>query len=246
MSTPHYVVLLATISLAYAVFGMTGFGAAMVAVPILVQILPLEFAVPLILLLDVVATVSVAVRNHNHMALPELGRLLPPMLFGVFLGATILARVKSSWLLIALGVFVLAMTARNFLMRRSAQSPVSWKWSMPAGVTGGIFSALFGTGGPIYTMYLSRRLPEMQQFRATIAAVIFLSAIVRSGAFAPNGLLFKEGLLRTALYCLPFCGLGLFIGSRIRQKVSQQVVKNLLLGLLCAGAVGAIYRGIFP
>ena len=38
--------------IAYVVFGMTGFGAAMVAVPILAQFMPLSVAVPLVVLFD--------------------------------------------------------------------------------------------------------------------------------------------------------------------------------------------------
>src|SRR6218665_2001772 len=89
MSASDHFILLSAMTLAYAVFGMTGFGAAMVAVPILVHILPLEFAVPLILLMDIVATVSVALKSRRHVVLAELRRLLPSLLVGVLLGAPI-------------------------------------------------------------------------------------------------------------------------------------------------------------
>src|SRR6218665_2195012 len=268
MSASDHFILLSAITLAYTVFGMTGFGAAMVAVPILVHILPLEFAVPLILLMDIVATVSVALKSRRHVVLAELLRLLPSLLVGVLLGATILSRIKSGWLLIALGVFVLAMSARSFFMRRAAAQPIGWQWSVPAGMAGGgfcgprageermgwnwsvragmaggFFSALFGTGGPVYTMYLARRLPDLEAFRATIAALIFLSAIARSGAFAVPGLL-QEPLFTTALRCLPFCLLGLFAGSMLRRRVPPPMARNLLLALLSAGGLGAIYRGL--
>src|SRR6218665_2295529 len=145
MSASDHFILLSAITLAYTVFGMTGFGAAMVAVPILVHILPLEFAVPLILLMDIVATVSVALKSRRHVVLAELRRLLPSLLVGVLLGATILSRIKSGWLLIALGVFVLAMSARSFFMRRAAAQPVGWQWSGPAGMgeCGGVWRAVF-------------------------------------------------------------------------------------------------------
>src|SRR6218665_2301348 len=145
MSASDHFILLSAMTLAYAVFGMTGFGAAMVAVPILVHILPLQFALPFILLMDIVATVSVALKSRRHVVLAELRRLLPSLLVGVLLGATILSRIKSGWLLIALGVFVLAMSARSFFMRRAAAQPIGWEWSVPAGMAGGGF--LEGAGG---------------------------------------------------------------------------------------------------
>src|SRR6218665_4094472 len=127
MSASDHFILLSAMTLAYAVFGMTGFGAAMVAVPILVHILPLEFAVPLFLLMDIVATVSVALKSRRHVVLAVLRRLLTSLLVGVLLGATILSRIKSGWLLIALGVSVLPMSARSFFMRRDETQPIECK-----------------------------------------------------------------------------------------------------------------------
>ena len=47
---------------AYVVFGLTGFGSTVVAVPLLAHVLPLTFAVPLIMLLDLAATVMLGAR----------------------------------------------------------------------------------------------------------------------------------------------------------------------------------------
>ena len=38
-----------TVLLAYSVFGLTGFGANVVALPLLAHVLPLKFAVPMLL-----------------------------------------------------------------------------------------------------------------------------------------------------------------------------------------------------
>ena len=62
---------------AYVVFGMTGFGAAMVAVPILAQFLPLSFAVPLVVLFDLACTALVGGRNWRQVSRVELARLFP-------------------------------------------------------------------------------------------------------------------------------------------------------------------------
>ncbi len=232
------------ITVAYTVFGLTGFGAAMVAVPLLVQVMPLQFAVPMVLLLDLVCTSLVGLRNWRKVSVGELKRLLPFMLVGVFIGATALAKLNPKWLLIGLGVFVLMMALRSLLVVRTTQSEIPAAWVVPAGVVGGVFSALFGTGGPIYTMYLARRLHDVDRFRATIATVVFLSAIVRLGAFGTTGLLFQQGLLRAALTLLPGALLGVFLGSRLRRRLAAQVVKRVLFFCLAAGGVGVILRGI--
>ncbi|WP_137920339.1 sulfite exporter TauE/SafE family protein [Hydrogenophaga sp. 2FB] len=243
MSGDSLPLVLATIAVAYAVFGTTGFGAAMVAVPVLVQVVPLQFAVPLVLLLDIVATTTVVLRNPRGVSLAELGRLLPFMLVGVAIGTTVLSSVSSGWLLIGLGTFVLFAIGRAWASSQRELDALPPIWAAPAGLVGGVFSALFGTGGPIYTTYLVRRLVNPEVFRTTIATVIFCSALVRAAVFATAGLLQQERLLTTALWALPFCILGLAVGSFLRHKLTPRSTRQALFLFMAAGAVGAIYRG---
>ncbi|BDB28650.1 sulfite exporter TauE/SafE family protein (plasmid) [Cupriavidus sp. P-10] len=240
----HYAILGATVAGAYTVFGLTGFGAAMVAVPILVQFIPLQFVVPMLLLLDLVTTTMVGLRNWSSISRPELLRLIPFMMLGVALGTTVLARVDSRWLLVSLGLFVLLMTGRTLIASTARAEETAKAWSVPAGVVGGVFSALFGTGGPIYTMYLSRRLPQIDTFRSTIAAVILVSALARLAAFAGSGLLQQGDLLRSAAFAMPFSLLGLAIGSRLRKRISADRVRRVLLIFLCASGVSVLCRGL--
>ena len=245
MGMEHYAVLGATVAGDYTVFGLTGFGAAMVAVPILVQFIPLQFVVPMLLLLDLVTTLMVGMRNWSSVSRPELLRLIPFMTVGVVLGTTVLAKIESRWLLVGLGLFVLVMTGRALLMSSArAEEEVARGWSVPAGVVGGVFSALFGTGGPIYTMYLSRRLPQIDAFRSTIAAVILFSALVRLAAFASSGLLHQGDLLRSAAFAMPFSLVGLAVGSRLRKRISADNVRRALLIFLCASGVSVLCRGL--
>lgn len=234
----------AAVGTAYTVFGLTGFGAAMVALPILVQFAPLHFAVPLVLLLDAVSTTIVGLKNRAIVSRRELMRLGPFMFVGIAIGATALARLDSKWLLVGLGIFVIAIALRSLASPPHQESRLAGIWALPAGVIGGVFSALFGTGGPIYTLYLARRLPEVDVFRATISAVIFVSAVVRLGAFGMTGLMRQEGLFQSAVSVLPFCVGGVWAGSKLRARLSPIAVKRLLLVFLIAGGTGVILRGM--
>ncbi|GAB3630014.1 permease [Pandoraea terrae] len=244
MGIDHYVALALTVVVAYAVFGLTGFGAAMVAVPVLVQFIPLHFVVPMLLMLDLVTTTVVGMRNWSLVSRRELTRLFPFMLVGVVLGTSALAKLDSRLLLIGLGAFVLLMTVRTLLRSTSGADQTHGIWAIPAGVIGGAFSALFGTGGPIYTMYLSRRLTSLNQFRATISAVIFVSAVLRLLTFATNGLLHQADLLRSAVVAMPFSLFGLAVGARLRQRIAPHVVRRALLLFLAASGVSVLYRGL--
>lgn len=227
---------------AYTVFGLTGFGSAVVAVPVLVHFVPLTFAVPLVLLLDLVSTLAVGALNWRQVERGELLRLVPFMLVGIAAGVTLLVNVEQRWLLLALGVFVLANALWN-LMRPLQAGRVNALWSFPAGVAGGIFSALFGTGGPIYTTYLARRV-EGTAFRATISSIILMSGLIRLVTFGSTGLLQQDGLLRNWLWLLPVCALGVFAGSRLHAVLPALRVRQAMFALLAASGVSVILRAL--
>lgn len=233
---------LAGVTCAYLVFGITAFGASMVALPLLVQALPLTQAVPLMLLCDVLATPLVGLPNRHRADKVELRRLLPTLLLGVVLGSTVLASAPAKPLLWLLGTFVIVVAAHGLLTVQRLQVSTSPLWAGPAGLVGGVFSALYGTGGPIYTIYLARRLAEFEQFRATTAILILTSAACRLLAFLVAGLLFSAEVWRLALWAVPTCLIALWLGTRLRHRLNPQTLRRLVFWLLLAAGAGVLWR----
>ena len=236
--------MLVVVATAYTIFGLTGFGSAMVAVPILVQFVPLGFAVPLVLLLDLTSTLALGVRNWKLAAGGEMLRLMPFMALGIAIGVGVLAGVNSRWLLFFLGAFVLANVAWNLFAGPARLPLLDGRWAVPAGVVGGIFSALFGTGGPVYTIYLLRRVENPSAFRATIASVILVSALLRVGAFGMSGLLHQQHLLTDWMALLPACAFGLFAGNRLHGILSPRHARQAMLGVLALGGLGVLAKAL--
>ena len=108
---------------------------------------------------------------------------------------------------------------------------------------GGVFSALFGTGGPIYTIYLSRRIAALDAFRATISVVILASGVVRAGAFAAAGLYGQPAMLKSAALLLPVALAGLYAGSRLRTRVAPARLQRLIFLLLAVAGAGRSIAG---
>ena len=229
---------------AYTVFGMTGFGSAIVAVPMLVHIKPLAFAVSLVLLLDFVATLTVGSKNWRKVDKLELLRLSPWMLIGVVLGVRALSVLEPRALLLGLGVFICANALWSLRSASTASDPVAAAWSVPAGLIGGMFGAAFGTGGPIYTVYLVRRILEVDAFRATMAAIVLVSALIRLLVFGAAGLLADTSLLTTAIALAPVCFMGVVLGSKLRPRFEPQTLRKLVLQLLLAGGVAVVVRAV--
>lgn len=95
----------------------------------------------------------------------------------------------------------------------------------------GIIHGIFVSGGPLLISYLTKKIPDKNQFRSTISTVwIFLNGMVliddiRSGYW-------NMSLLISTLIAAPFLFGGLKIGAMLYQKMSQHTFMLLSYILL--------------
>lgn len=231
------------VTVAYTVYGLTGFGAAIIAIPLLAHFFPLRFAVPMMLVFDLFAGLLLGLKNRRHLDRQELLRLLPFLLIGMAAGVTLLVQASERWLLIVLGAFVLGYASWS-LLSKAVPAPVSPRWAAPAGMIGGAFTALYGTGGPVYMIYLARRLPDKTVMRATIGVLIFGTALVRLVLFSGSGFYAQPGLLALSFALLPCALLGYLGGSHLHAHMSTQRAVQAVWLLLMAGSSSLLWRGL--
>lgn len=225
----------------YLVFALTGFGSTVLALPLLALFMPLKFAVPLLLLLDLAAGLLLGGYARRGVRFDELAWLAPFMLVGIAIGLLLLIRLPEPPLIATLGGFVLAYAAWG-VTRRGARPALARGWSAPIGLAGGAFSALFGTGGVLFAIYTGGRIRDKAQLRATTAAAILFSSIVRLVLFAGTGLLTQDGLLVAAALLFPAMLIGLGAGNRLHAAVSPAVVAHAVYALLVISGVSLMVR----
>lgn len=228
---------------AYAVFGATGFGSSVIAVPALAHWFPLTFAVPFITVLDCAATTTASYRQWRHARGDELKRILPGVLLGILAGTTLLVSLARGPALFALGVFVI-LYALRLLFARKERKPLGSAWALPIGAIGGVFSVLFGTGGPVYIVYLSARIPDKSALRATSSALVACSVVMRAVAFVATGLVLQQGLLLLAALSVPAMYGGYLLGNRLHHALSQSGVMRLIAALLLANGTLLVVRAL--
>jgi uncharacterized membrane protein YfcA len=238
---PTLVFAAAVVALAYVVYGLTGFGASIIAIPFLAHIFPLRFAVPMMLLFDIGAGLLLGLRHRRIVDWRELLRLSPWLLIGMALGLSLLVQAGERLLLLLLGGFVLGYASWSLLVR-APEGSASKGWSVPAGLVGGAFTSMFGTGGPIYTIYLVRRIPDKHVLRASISLLILCAGLVRLVMFTGSGLYQQAGLLATALLLLPAAFLGFLGGSRLHARLPPQRALQAVWALLILGGIGLLVR----
>ena len=236
----EWVLLELAIALAYIVFGVAGFGTALVAGPILILCLPLSKIIPLLVLLDFVAAFGNWLPSRRDVVRPELLRLLPCMAIGCVVGVVFLLNLKSDLLLLLMGVFITAYALYSLAVKVKP-ARLAAGWAIPTGITGGLFGALFGSGGFLYALYLNARLPK-DAARATQSALISCSTVVRLTLFVLAGVYADGELLLLGACLLQAMAMGLWVGRRLTRKLSREAFVRLVTWLVLASGIALIAR----
>lgn len=229
--------VVAAIGVAYLVFGMVGFGTALVASPVLAMHLPVAKIVPLLALMDMLAALTNIYRDGRKADVQELKRLVPLMVAGSLVGAAILLNTRPELMLLVLGVFVVAYSLYS-LSSFSPRRKFAPGAAVPFGLVGGVFSALFGSGGFIYAIYLSGRIEQKEGMRVTQTTLIGLSTLTRVILFALAGVYADLSILLLALVLLPVMFVGVNAGRKITLRLTrEQFIKIINVVVLCSGLV---------
>jgi uncharacterized membrane protein YfcA len=216
---------------AFFIRGITGFGSALISVPLLALSQPLQFAVPLVLALDFTSSLILGGLNRKQANWSEIRVLLPFGLIGACIGAYALLTLPSTPVLLTLGAFTMFFGFRNIFGLQPV-GQLSRAWAVPAGLAGGTAGALFGAGSPPYIMYLTRRLLDKGAVRATFSWLIAIDGGFRLGLFLFAGLLLDPKLqIAYALGLIPMA-LGLYIGNKVHLDMTSGGMLKVVGALL--------------
>ena len=238
------VALLAAIAfLGALIFGLTGFGAALVTIPLASHVVPLQFALALFALADLVSALRVGLESPKTAVRGEWTRLVPMILVGTALGVTALVNLPRKYGMLLLGVFVLSFAVYS-LLRRASTRVISARWAWLAGLAGGITSTLFGAGGPPYAIYLSQRGLTKEQFRATLAFATLTSISVRVLAFLLTGLLLDLRIWIAAAAAVPAAFAGIAVARRMFLRISREVLLRAIMVMLLFSGASLVFRAL--
>jgi uncharacterized membrane protein YfcA len=226
------------------VFGITGFGAALVTIPLATHLVPLPFALALFVLMDLANAFRIGFENPKHALRHEWTRMVPTILLGTAVGATLLLRLPRQAATLALGIFVLVFALYSLVRRPEVRRIISARWAYVAGFAGGITSTVFGAGGPPYAMYLSNRGLTKEQYRATLGLATLTSISVRTIAFFITGFLLDPQVWLCAAAVVPAGLVGLWVAGFFFRRISRDGLMRVVSLMLVASGISLIVRAL--
>lgn len=229
--TPFQLAASATIlAIAFFVRGIAGFGSGLIAVPLLAFVLPFSLVVPLMILLDFLASLSQGMSNRSDIRWKEILPVIPFSLIGVVIALQFLTQADALVLLKVLAVLIILYGLYSLSGLRP-KTGAARGWGVLAGLLGGMIGTLFGTGGPFYVSYLHTRGLDKAVFRATLATLFLLDGTGLLVGYAVVGR-FTGEFLGLALLALPIMALFLYIGGHVHTRLTQAAFQRGISVLL--------------
>lgn len=215
--------------------GFSGFGAALIFVPLASAIVGPRLAVPVLLVIDAVAAAGMIPNGWRLADRREVAIMSVGALAGVPLGTLALANMDAQTLrwaiiLVVVALLVLLMSGWRYHGRTSAPLTVA------VGAIAGVFSGAAQTGGPPVVAYWLGGAAGHQKVRANIVLYFAVATVFSIASYLWNGLIGAD-VLWLSLLTGPVFGLGLYAGSRIFGLADEDVFRRICFALIAAAVV---------
>jgi uncharacterized membrane protein YfcA len=220
------------------VFGLSGFGFALVSVPPLLLLYPPETVVAVTLAVGLLMS-GIVVRDAWRDLQPRtVISLLPGALVGLLAGLRVLTEVNPDWLKAAAGVIV---TGYALLVLRGVEvRGMTHRWAPTiAGFASGTLAISTGLSGPPVVMLLTARRLSIGAFRSSFAAYAVILNLTGLAVLGGGHTLDGADLITTVVL-LPAALLGTLTGNRLVQRLDPARFRTLTLVLLLTTGVVAL------
>jgi uncharacterized protein len=230
---------------AFAVRSAAGFGAGLIAIPMLAFILPVSTAVSVATVLTTLSSIQQVSREWRQIAWRQFVVIFLYSMVGVGLGLYFIKLLDEDVMRHCLGAF---LTLYSIYTLSAADTfrllPRHWHGALGAGIgiVGGLCSALFGAGaGPIYVVYFNILRLEKAVFRATMSAVVLLGGAARIVGYGSFGF-YGHSTIALLAVGLPLVIVGSWLGDRLVYRLSARSFSRLVAAVMLLSGITLLIR----
>jgi uncharacterized membrane protein YfcA len=219
---------------------VSGFGLALIAVPVLALMVGAEPAVVGTTIVGPLISTSILVRDRHHIRRRSATIVTAAAIVGMPLGILVLSHASDRALTAIIGVVVVIAGAALW---RGVRVPTRRLTEPVAGLISGTLATSTGTSGPPLVIVFHSEDMAPREFRGTLSATFLVQSLVAVFAFWVSGHLTADAV-RVAVWSLPGLALGWVVGERLFRGIDQARFRRLVLLLLIATGLVSILRAI--
>jgi uncharacterized membrane protein YfcA len=226
--------VVAVIFLATLIRSAFGFGEALVAVPLLALVVPVEVAAPVAVLASIAVALIAVVQDWRRVHLRSAALLVISTLAGIPVGLGVLKTVPEPIVKGFLAALIIGFAMFSLLGRGKYElknDRFAWAFGFAAGVLGGAY----GVNGPPLVIYGSLRKWSPEHFRATLQGYFLPASLVGMCGYWMVGL-WTPVVSGFYLWSLPLVIVATFLGRMLNRRMkAREFAVYLNVGLILIG-----------
>ncbi len=229
--------------LAYLVKGMSGFANTLVLSSILsFQANNLDIT-PLDLVLSLPSNLWLAWKDRKKLNLKVCAPMALCAILGALPGVFLLKWGDAAVLKIAMGALIAFIGVETALRGHVHETSQGNKFALIAiGLVSGVLSGIFGIGA-LMVAYINRYSGSNSEFRGNICFVFAADNVFRMLLYIPTGVMTLE-IVKQALWLIPCTVLGLFLGTKLADRIGDVVARKVTSGLLIFSGLSVIITNV--
>lgn len=215
--------------------GFSGFGAAMIFVPLASSVVGPVVAAPLLLVVDGATTFALIPRALRLADRRDVATMALGAAVGVPAGIWLLTRAEPDairWAIVVVVVLLLALLVSGWRYRGRPKAPLT----VLVGAVSGAFSGAAQIGGPpVVAYWLGGTTPPLT-VRANIVLYFAATSILSVTGYLAGGLITLQ-VLALAVIAAPTYALGVWIGGRMFRLADERTFRRICYAMIAVAAV---------
>jgi uncharacterized membrane protein YfcA len=236
VASPTSILVPAILFLATLIRSSLGFGEALVAVPLLALLVPINVAAPVAVMASITVALIVIAQDWHKIYFRSAAQLVLPTILGIPLGLIVLRAGAEPVVKGALATLIIVFSGYSLLYgkrRELRDDKFAWLFGFSAGVLGGAY----GMNGPPLAVYGSLRGWSPQHFRATLQGYFLPASLAGFCGYWLAGL-WTPAVSRFYLLSLPLVVVATILGRVINARIgADRFVRYVHVGLIVIGAI---------
>lgn len=216
--------------------GISGFGSALIAIPLLTLIIDIKTAVPLCSLAGTVIATYMTLQLRHSFDLKKIGPLCIGSIPGIAVGVTFLKIVPSNSIETLMGAFLIGYGLYNLFFIIPPRR-LHRRWGYLAGFLTGAIGAALSAGGPPTIIYTTLNNWTKDEIKATLSGFFCFASYIVIAAHLVTGVTTLT-VLKTFLISGPFILLGTALGAYCYRFFKKDIyLKVVFACLIVMGAM---------
>lgn len=216
--------------------GITGFGFALVSLPLLLMWYTPKEIIPVLMICNLIASIMIVLQKKEHKLLDKQSYYLIAA-GGIFTiaGVIALSSTDGKWLIRFSGILFIFLTIYSLARKKPKNINMRNRAYLLAGAFIGFLTGAISVSGPPLALFLNKANISNQKFREIFAAFSIITAVIAILGYYQAGMMTLQTLELTFIF-VPLLLMGTILGKKINtiMPIEKFQTINIVLTLIAS------------